>query len=343
MSMPVRAGTLEPDVILRKLCATGDAADYLSLISIQTDDLVVTAVNPAGESVFAVGKGSLVGKSFAPCLAEPESTRRSLAVLADGLVDSFRATRRLKLADNTAVEAPLWVRRVYGGGTSSALAILGLAVVDDTITVVSGRATADALPLVVAVIDEQWLIQTISVAAGVLSDPASLVGRPFSDLVHPDDLGHLLTALGSALIGKATPGTAPVRTGVTWTRCRVDLWPTRDGQRVSHTVMFTKQPACDAAGTHSPEQLIARSAAAVVSGAVADKPDLRSTTRSVRALLQQSATPLTSVEVAARLRTSRATAQRHLSELLRKGYVTVELEYGSVGRPSHAYQIRSVH
>ena len=47
---------------------------------------------------------------------------------------------------------------------------------------------------------------------------------------------------------------------------------------------------------------------------------------------------LSATEVAALLGVSRATAQRHLAQLVRAGLVDLRLNYGSTGRPEHRYR-----
>jgi response regulator of citrate/malate metabolism len=44
-------------------------------------------------------------------------------------------------------------------------------------------------------------------------------------------------------------------------------------------------------------------------------------------------------DVAAQLGVSRATAQRHLAELLKRGLIELDLAYGSAGRPENLYHI----
>jgi len=51
-----------------------------------------------------------------------------------------------------------------------------------------------------------------------------------------------------------------------------------------------------------------------------------------------SASGLSAAEVAALLGVSRATAQRHLAQLVRAGLVDLRLNYGSTGRPEHRYR-----
>jgi two-component system CitB family response regulator len=49
---------------------------------------------------------------------------------------------------------------------------------------------------------------------------------------------------------------------------------------------------------------------------------------------------VSAADVADRLGVSRATAQRYLADLLRRGLVELDLNYGSTGRPEHRYQVR---
>ena len=52
-----------------------------------------------------------------------------------------------------------------------------------------------------------------------------------------------------------------------------------------------------------------------------------------------SSAPVGASEVAAQLGVSRATAQRHLAELLKRGLIELDLAYGSAGRPENRYHI----
>jgi response regulator of citrate/malate metabolism len=61
------------------------------------------------------------------------------------------------------------------------------------------------------------------------------------------------------------------------------------------------------------------------------------TARLVVDALRTAAEPVTAADLAAQLGLSRATAQRYLSDLAADGRVTVELRYGTTGRPEHLY------
>ncbi|WP_309248155.1 response regulator [Rothia santali] len=62
-----------------------------------------------------------------------------------------------------------------------------------------------------------------------------------------------------------------------------------------------------------------------------------STTERIVATLEGAADPMTALEIAEAVGTSRATAQRHLAKLAESRAVTVSLQYGSTGRPEHLY------
>ena len=65
---------------------------------------------------------------------------------------------------------------------------------------------------------------------------------------------------------------------------------------------------------------------------------LSPTTAEVLDQVRASANGLSAAEVAALLGVSRATAQRHLAQLVRAGMVDLRLNYGSTGRPEHRYR-----
>jgi two-component system CitB family response regulator len=49
---------------------------------------------------------------------------------------------------------------------------------------------------------------------------------------------------------------------------------------------------------------------------------------------------MSAADVADELGVSRATAQRYLADMVRRGTVELVLNYGSTGRPEHRYRIR---
>lgn len=61
---------------------------------------------------------------------------------------------------------------------------------------------------------------------------------------------------------------------------------------------------------------------------------------SVLEVLRTRATPTPAADVATEVGISRATAQRYLSGLVDDGAISVQLRYGTTGRPEHRYSIR---
>lgn len=62
---------------------------------------------------------------------------------------------------------------------------------------------------------------------------------------------------------------------------------------------------------------------------------------SVLDVLRSREAPVPAADVAAAVGISRATAQRYLSGLVDDGAITVQLRYGTTGRPEHRYSIRT--
>jgi two-component system, CitB family, response regulator len=63
---------------------------------------------------------------------------------------------------------------------------------------------------------------------------------------------------------------------------------------------------------------------------------------SVMEVLRNRAEPTPAADIATEVGISRATAQRYLSGLVDDGVITVQLRYGTTGRPEHRYMIRGV-
>lgn len=55
--------------------------------------------------------------------------------------------------------------------------------------------------------------------------------------------------------------------------------------------------------------------------------------------VREAPTDISAAEVAEQLGFSRATAQRYLADLVRRGLVDLSLNYGSAGRPEHRYRV----
>jgi response regulator of citrate/malate metabolism len=71
----------------------------------------------------------------------------------------------------------------------------------------------------------------------------------------------------------------------------------------------------------------------------ASRVGLSPTMAKVLDTIRNTPAPLGASDVAAQLGVSRATAQRHLAELLKRGLIELDLAYGSAGRPENLYHI----
>jgi response regulator of citrate/malate metabolism len=74
-------------------------------------------------------------------------------------------------------------------------------------------------------------------------------------------------------------------------------------------------------------------------GAGGSPAALSPTAQAIVAALREHPDGLVATAVAEQLGASRATAQRHLSTLVRAGIVVLDLDYGTSGRPPHRYRL----
>jgi response regulator of citrate/malate metabolism len=72
---------------------------------------------------------------------------------------------------------------------------------------------------------------------------------------------------------------------------------------------------------------------------VAERRRLPPTMERVLQTVRLAPEAVTAVDVAEKLGFSRATAQRYLADLVRRGLIDISLSYGTTGRPEHHYQI----
>ncbi|ADJ48219.1 transcriptional regulator [Amycolatopsis mediterranei S699] len=71
----------------------------------------------------------------------------------------------------------------------------------------------------------------------------------------------------------------------------------------------------------------------------ADRSRLPATMAQVLAQVRTAAEALSATDVAEQLGVSRATAQRYLADLVRRGLLDLSLNYGTAGRPEHRYHV----
>jgi DNA-binding CsgD family transcriptional regulator len=152
---------------------------------------------------------------------EQTPASRALRLVADGTIRSYDARRNVRRADGETVPGRVWVRALPEPCEATALVVFlpepgdDPVVVTETTTEAAGEAvrppaTRVALggPVVVGSFDAGTRITQISADSKTLlrKEPASLLGQALVDLVEPDDVMTLLTALGSAVTGDASVG-----------------------------------------------------------------------------------------------------------------------------------------
>jgi response regulator of citrate/malate metabolism len=75
---------------------------------------------------------------------------------------------------------------------------------------------------------------------------------------------------------------------------------------------------------------------------LADRRRLPPTMARVLDTVRSAGRDVSAADVADQLGVSRATAQRYLADLFRRGIIELGLNYGNTGRPEHRYQIRGL-
>lgn len=177
------------------------------MIVVEVPSGLVVGANAGAAALVGLARNELVGRPVASVL-EPGSaatTATSFGLLADKVVDSYRATRLLRHADGHVVAVEVWTRRI---SDHHAVAVL----VDETSTSSAlAQAEPDANhPLAVGVADDSWHVQHITAEIqGILGWPPGRVhGTALLTAMHPDDLPDLLAAVdrtGTAMDAAAVP------------------------------------------------------------------------------------------------------------------------------------------
>jgi DNA-binding CsgD family transcriptional regulator/PAS domain-containing protein len=140
--------------------------------------------------------------------ADRERSRRRLELLENGVIDGYRFRSNLTDQSGTELNVEFDVQRLEDAG-DLALAVLtphddaGPAHLSSEMRAFS-RATAPTEredPMMLGIVDSAWQISRVSndVVDLLGYEPKALIGTPFTQWVHPSDLGRLLIAIGRAL------------------------------------------------------------------------------------------------------------------------------------------------
>jgi PAS domain S-box-containing protein len=160
------------------------------------------------------------------------AAERALQLVADGTINSYDARRNVRRADGGTVRGHIWVRALPSPSKDSALVVFLPETTDGLgVELVEAVRPAMRLPLgetvVIGSFDAGTRITQVSADVKKLGRaPGDLLGTALVDLVDPDDISTLLSALGRAVTGDAGVGvrlhirrddgeTVPVRLVVT--------------------------------------------------------------------------------------------------------------------------------
>jgi DNA-binding CsgD family transcriptional regulator/PAS domain-containing protein len=312
----------------------------LPLAVVAVDTMEVVDMNDAARAVVR-----MAGVQRLPLeqILSPEDEMRAkqaLNLVADGTLQAYEATRTLRRADGSTVECHIWVRSLAHLHADWALVVFapgsddGPLDVEDVELETPGARVESAPPATaIALIGLDTSITRISAESdevlGVPSD--ALLGTPFVDLVHPDDVAAFLLSLGRAIEDRMGVGMRlRVRRGEEFIPVRVLVTPTDGPPNVRVGLLIAREMAGDAASDPRVAELeqhlwrigLEVQASGVVHGMhavpAADLPALSElTTRQweiVTRLLRGERVPA----IARALYVSQSTVRNHLAEIFRK-------------------------
>jgi PAS domain S-box-containing protein len=188
----------------------------LALALISLDSLVLVDANDAALAIL----GRREPLRFPVRLHEVLPTEdaapaaRALRLIADGTIHSYDAARRLRREDGETVNGHIWVRALPYPEHSVALALFVpepdqvLVLKDDDVRAIPARRFPLDAPLVVGSMDAGTHVTQLSAdverVLGIAAE--ALLGEAFVDLVHPDDIGVFLSAIGRAVSNRTSVG-----------------------------------------------------------------------------------------------------------------------------------------
>lgn len=204
----------------------GDAftAAELPLVLIDLQSLEVTAVNRAALGPLGATAASIVGRPLLDVVDPDDRPRaaQALGALRDGVIDFYRARRRLRVAGASAELATAWVRAVDFDDGRAALAeiVAGPEPSGEPLVTLLGH---DPGVMVVGTTDASWTVTAVSSDVGTLlgEDPPVAVGRSLLDAVDPAQRDRVIAAdrwaagQVSVSLGISVTGTSGRRRDVT--------------------------------------------------------------------------------------------------------------------------------
>jgi DNA-binding CsgD family transcriptional regulator/PAS domain-containing protein len=194
-------------------------------------------------------------------LLSPEDEMRAkqaLHLVADGTLQAYEATRSLRRADGSVIECHVWVRSLAHLHVDWALIVLAPQGEEGTLDVENveletpgARLESTPPATAIALIGLDTSITRISAESeevlGVPSD--ALLGTPFVDLVHPDDVAAFLLSLGRAIEDRMGVGMRlRVREGEDFVPVRVLVTPTEGPPNVRVGLLIAREMSAEGGG-----------------------------------------------------------------------------------------------
>jgi PAS domain S-box-containing protein len=162
------------------------------------------AVNKAGADLAAASAAQLIGTQGDQVVEweDPEAMRNALETLRSGIIDGYRARRKVRTRDGVRREVYVWCRAVELEGVRTAIYVVLSANSASGEPRRYSMPLLDLEPLVVGTTDCGWLVNRVSdEISDVLGwERDEWIGRPLLAGVHPDDVGDLVEGIGRAAV-----------------------------------------------------------------------------------------------------------------------------------------------
>jgi len=226
----------------------------LPLAVIAIDTMEVIDMNDAARAVIRAADVQRMPLERLLSADDQMRAKQALHLIADGTLHAYEATRLLQRTDGSAVECHIWVRSLAHLHEEWALAVFAPGGEDaldiEAVDTEALGARVDAAPpaTAIALIGLDTSITRISAESdevlGVSSD--ALLGTPFVNLVHPDDVAAFLLSLGRALEDRMGVGMRlRVRAGEDYVVVRVLVTPTEGPPNVRVGLLVARELALD--------------------------------------------------------------------------------------------------
>jgi PAS domain S-box-containing protein len=167
-----------------------------AILAFSLEDLTILGANEAAYDLFGRAPNSLAGIRTTDLMnaADREGAEQARRLLAAGVIDGYKGTRRFLKADGTECRANVLVRRTTRDDRRLALAVIET----KTETGAAFRPPIDAgTEVVLAVTDHDWTIERISsdVTRILGHGPGTYTGSALLGLFQPRDVQNFILAV----------------------------------------------------------------------------------------------------------------------------------------------------